>query len=64
MSSSAGDAGSSSAEATNFEDYNTTSSYSGYDEAGISTPTLHTNLLVLLVMMKQEQQHHLMLLIL
>jgi hypothetical protein len=39
MSSSAGDAGSSSAEATNFEDYNTTSSYSGYDEAGISTPT-------------------------
>jgi hypothetical protein len=40
MSSSAGDAGSSSAEATNFEDYNTTSSYSGYDEAGISTPTI------------------------
>jgi hypothetical protein len=39
MSSSAGDAGSSSAEATNFEDYNTTSSYSGYDEVGISTPT-------------------------
>jgi hypothetical protein len=39
MSSSAGDSGSSSAEATNSEDYNTSSSYSGYDEAGISTPT-------------------------
>jgi hypothetical protein len=38
-SSDSGDAGSLSAEATNFEDYNTTSSYSGYDEAGISTPT-------------------------